>query len=594
MLEPDGTILPRDEGERAVSGLEDDLVQSDKKGAEDPAATAKCEIAETRLQETPRIAGTLLHEAVQQSDTAPSDVFLPAAATLSGTEVELKLLVDADRLADLNAASIIVANARSKGTRRHLRSIYYDTPERTLRRNGLSLRVRQSGARFVQTVKAECADDPFRRGEWEANVASIAPDVGLAMPFVPVKLRSDLRRHQLEAVFNADIHRHARIVALASGTVEVAFDQGVLKSGDRSMPVSEIELELKGGSGSAIYELALRLAEHGSARPSIRSKSARGFDLATNTPPVVCKPRKLRLDPSISLDEAFATILRSCLHHILVSVPAAEDGRDPEGVHQLRVSLRRLRSALDLMGSVGPLNNIDLLRSEARWLAQNLSAARDWDVFRQNTLPTIAKACPSIAGFDTLEQVTEKRQSAAYEKVRLALADRRCSCFVIGLGGWIEARGWRSDVAPEDLRRLAEPVINFAGRLLSAQYAKVLKRGRSLKSLTAGERHRVRLAAKRLRYLADFLLPLYGEQKSALRFSRRLADLQEELGSYNDMTITTSLFEGLGVESSESGMATAAIAGWQAHAAIGAEARLRSAWRDFTKTKTPWSRGAEE
>jgi triphosphatase len=239
------------------------------------------------------------------------------------------------------------------------------------------------------------------------------------------------------------------------------------------------------------------------------------------------------------------------------------------------------------MRIVGSLSNVDSLRSEARWLAQNLSAARDWDLFQRETLPTIAKACPSVAGFDVLEQVTEKRRSAAYHKVRLALADRRCSYFVIGLGSWIEARGWRSDVAPEDLGRLAEPAINFAGRVLSDQHARVLKRGRHFKSLTAEELHRVRLAAKRLRYVADFLLPLYGDRKSVRRFSRKLTDLQEQLGSYNDTTMTGALLDGLHAESSESGTAAAAIAGWQAHAMVDVEPRLRNAWRDFTKTKAP-------
>ena len=521
------------------------------------------------------------------------EVALPDGVSPSG-EIELKLLVADDRLADFNAAPIIATNARNKGTRKHLKSIYYDTPERTLRRNGLSLRVRQSGARFVQSVKAEFGDDPLRRGEWEATVPSIDPDVGLAIPFIPAKLRSDLERHQLEAVFTADIHRRTRIIELPSGTVEIAFDHGFLKSGDRSMPVSEIELELKGGSATAIYELALRLAEHGSLKPSIRSKAARGFDLAADAPPVARKLQKLRLDPSIPLDDAFAAILRSCLHHLLESLPAAEDGRDPEGVHQLRVSLRSLRSALDLVRSVGSLSTVDSLQSEAKWLAQNLSAARDWDMFQRETLPTIAKACPSVAGFEALEQVTKKRCSAAYHKVRLALAHRRCSCFVIGLGGWIEARGWRSDVAPEDLGRLAEPAIHFAGRVLSDQHARVLKRGRHFNSLTAEDLHRVRLSVKRLRYLADFLLPLYGDRKSVRRFSRKLSDLQEELGSYNDTAITGALLEGLDAESSKIGTAAAAIAGWQAHRSVGAESRLRSAWRDFTKTKAPWSRDAQE
>ena len=579
---------PARESAHAMAGLDRDLAPRDKKKTDGAVASAaKHRVAEPGSQESPK--ETLLHEAPSRNEAAASGVPLANGATPLGSEIELKLLVDADRLADFNAASIIQTNARNKGTRKHLKSVYYDTREQTLRRNGLSVRVRQSGARFVQTVKAESADDPLRRTEWEASVPSIAPDVGLAMPFIPDKLRADIERHRLEAVFTADIHRHVRIIDLPSGTVEVSFDNGCLKSGDQSMPVSEIELELKGGNAGAIYELALRLAEHEPLRPSIRSKAARGFDLAAGTPPPATKPQRLRLDPSISLDEAFTTILRSCLRHLLVSLPAAEDGRDPEGVHQLRVSLRRLRSAFDLMRSAGALNTLGSLRSEARWLAQNLSAARDWDIFQQETLPTIAKACPSVPGFDALEQVAEKRRSAAYGKVRLAVADRRCSCFVLGLGGWIEARGWRSDVAPDGLGRLAEPAINFARRILSDQHAKVLKRGRRFKSLTAEELHRLRLAAKRLRYVADFLLPLYGDRKPVRRFSRKLADLQEELGSYNDMALTASLLEGLATESPESSTAAAAITGWQAHAYTAIEGGLRSAWRDFTKTEAPWS-----
>jgi inorganic triphosphatase YgiF len=510
------------------------------------------------------------------------------------TEIELKLLVDSDRLADFSNAPVIVVNARNKGSRKHLKAVYYDTPKRALQRNGLSFRVRQSGARFTQTVKAEFGNDPLRRGEWEASVPSFAPDIALALPFIPEKLRADLERHPLEAVFSTDIRRHQRIVDLPSGTVEIAFDQGHLKSGDRSLPVSEIELELKSGSPSAIYELALRLAEHGPARPSIRSKSSRGFELAADTPPAAPKPPKLRLDPSISLDEAFSEILRSCLRHLLQSLPAAEDGRDPEGMHQLRVALRRLRSALDLMRSVVSLNKLDLLRSEAKWLAGHLSGARDWDVFRHETLLTVADGCPSVAGFDTLGELAEERRATCYDKARLALADRRCSYFVIGLGGWIEARGWRSNVAPEGLAQLAEPAINFARNILSTQHAKLLKRGRRFKSLSTEDRHRVRLAAKKLRYVADFLLPLCGQRKSARRFSRKLADLQQELGVYNDMATTTSLLADVDATSTGGGMAAAAIAGWQAHAMVGIEARLLKGWSEFARTKAPWSMDPQE
>lgn len=492
--------------------------------------------------------------------------------------------MDADRLADFGKAPVIAANARNKGSRKHLKAVYYDTPKRALQRNGLSFRVRQSGARFTQTVKA-VGNDPLRRGEWEASVPSIAPDLALALPFIPEKLRADLARHPLEVVFTTDIHRHSRIVDLPSGAVEVAFDRGSLKAGDRSLPVSEIELELKTGHPSALYELALRLAEHGPARLSVRSKSARGFDLAADTPPAPGRPHKLRLDPSSSLDEAFAVMLRACLHHLLQSLPAAEHGGDPEGIHQLRVALRRLRSVLDLMRSVVPVSKLEQLRSEAKSLGQDMSAARDLDVFQQETLRTVAQGCPSIAGFDALNAAIEQRRLASYDKVRLALAGRRTAVFLIGLGGWIEARGWRSDVTPETLGQLAEPATNFARRILSAQHARVLKRGRRFKSLSAEQLHRLRLSVKKLRYVADFLLPLYGPRKSAKRFSRGLAELQQELGIYNDMATTTSLLADIGA----SGSAAAAIAGWQAHAMIGSAPRLKSAWSDFVKAKTPWS-----
>src|SRR3974390_847295 len=210
MLQPDPTAPARDNAP-AAGGPEGDLVQQDKNGTKNPVAFARQHgVAEPLAQESPYSDETLLHEAVPQSDTATSEVALPDGARPSG-EIELKLLVADDRLADFNAAPIIATNARNKGARKHLKSVYYDTPERTLRRNGLSVRVRQSGAQFVQTVKAEVGDDPLWRGEWEASVPSIVPDVGLAMPFIPVKLRSDLERHPLEAVFPAAIHRHVRI-----------------------------------------------------------------------------------------------------------------------------------------------------------------------------------------------------------------------------------------------------------------------------------------------------------------------------------------------------------------------------------------------
>jgi triphosphatase len=573
---------------RALTGLNPTTsVPADKQGMENDVTPSKgTETAEQVADQAPAARRPRRRPAppdvAQQHEAAPADI-----------EIELKLVVDPDRLAEFNETPVIAANARSKGSRKHFKTVYYDTPERKLRREGLSLRVRQSGARFTQTVKAECGDDPLTRGEWEAGVPSIAPDVALAAPFIPAKLLAELEQRPLEPVFTSDIHRHQRVVDLPSGTVEVAFDHGLLKAGERTQPVSEIELELKAGSAAAIYELALQLAEHGPVRPSIQAKSERGFDLADDAPPTAPKPRRLRLDPSVPLDDAFTRILRACLHHLLQSLPAAADGRDPEGVHQLRVALRRLRSALHLMRPVSSLNKLEMLRSEAKWLASSLTAAREWDIFQSQTLPGIAKGCPSVTGFDALEEVAERRRIAAYHKVRFVLADRRCATFVLSLGAWIEARGWRSDISSENLSELTEPAIAFAQRTLAAQYARVIKRGRHLKAMNPEEKHRLRLAVKKLRYGTDFLLPLCGEGKAVKRFRERLIELQEELGSYNDMATTASLLSGLGMETPDSRIAAAAIAGWQASSMMSTEAGLRETWRNFVKTKAPWEKDAE-
>ncbi|WP_257166788.1 CYTH and CHAD domain-containing protein [Bradyrhizobium sp. SRS-191] len=525
-------------------------------------------------------------EGAADSDAAAPSLPDPEAGT--GHEIELKLLVDPTQLAGFNAAAIVAAHARNKGTRKHLKSVYYDTPKHALWKNGFTLRVRQTGARFVQTVKAQHSDDPLKRGEWEASVASLEPDMSLAAALLPEELRDTLTNATLQPVFTSDVHRHARLLDVPGAVIEIAFDSGVIKAGEHSEIVSEIELELKNGNPAAIYEIALRLAEHGDVRPSIRSKSARGFDLAAGRPPGAEKPRRPSFDPAVSLDEAFAIVLRGSLHHLLQALPAAEDGGDPEGVHQLRVALRRLRAALHIMRPLGSSAALDGLETDARWLAQNLSAARDLDVFLTQTLPEIADACTMVAGFDTLRALAERQRDLAYRKLRIALADRRCTSFVLGLGAWIATRGWRNDVSPDELGRLAGPAVDFAGPVLSERHQRVLKRGRRFKKLPAERRHRLRLALKKLRYSIDFLLPLYGQSKPAKRYARSLADLQEQLGHYNDMAVTAGVIETLGTTSTDAAIAAAAITGWHAHAMAGVEDPLRDAWRGFTKTPTPW------
>ncbi len=511
-----------------------------------------------------------------------------------GAETELKLLIDADRLPAFRDAPVIAANAKNRGVHRRLRAIYYDTADRRLRKAGLTLRVRQSGSRFTQTVKSGYRADPLRRGEWEASVPSAAPDLALALPFLPEKLGKALSPGLLEPVFATDIHRLTRAVSLPSGTVEVSFDHGVLIAGERTLHVDEIELELKNGTAQTLYDLALRLMEHGPVRPSVRAKSDRGFDLADGRLPAAPKPDRPVLDPGAPVDEAFATILRGALLHLIRSLPAAEAGESPEGVHQARVALRRLRAAFGLMRTVAASATLDAFDAEAKWLAGSLGSARDCDIFVDETLSSIEKALPELDGFAGLRRLAEARRSAGYDAARAAITDQRTSRLILELGGWIEQRGWRGDISPEGLGALGHPAVAFAQRTLATLHAKVLKRGRRFDAMTPAERHRLRISVKKLRYATDFLMPLCEARKAAKRFAAELAHLQEELGRYNDMATTRTIVAGLAHDPEGRSPAAGAVIGWQANGLAGAEPRLRSAWKAFRKAGVPWPDSGSE
>ncbi len=539
----------------------------------------------------PRPPDVPLPEAADQAPvgdaTMPDAAEEPASAPADASETELKLVTDGAHLSVFRDAPVIAANARNRGVRRHLRSVYYDTADRRLRKAGFSLRVRRSGSRFTQTVKTEFGRDGLRRGEWEAEVPSALPDLALALPLLPEKLRSRLSAEDLLPVFAGDIHRHTRVVGLPTGTVEVAFDQGLLEAGGRTLAVDEVELELKAGSAHTLYDLALRLLEHGPVRPSLRTKSDRGFDLADGTPPAAPKPPRLDLDPEAPVDDAFAAILRGSLVHLLRSIPGAEDGRDPEGIHQARVGLRRLRSAFGLMRTVADSAALDSFSAEGKWLAANLGAARDGDIFATATLPSIAAALPGVEGFEGLGQLAEAQRAAGYATARAALSGGRASRFILELGGWIEQHGWRGDLSADALGALGDPAIAFAGRTLAALHARVLKRGRHFSRMTTEERHALRIAVKKLRYATDFLMPLFGPRKSK-RFASELARLQDELGRYNDMATTRTIMAGFAADPAGRSPAAGAVIGWQAHALAAAEPRLRAAWRRFREAAPPW------
>jgi triphosphatase len=506
-------------------------------------------------------------------------------------EARLKLAVEAGELAKLIAAAGSVAQPRNKGSVRLIKSVYYDTPSCTLYRHGLVLRVRQCGKRFTQAVRllAEAPGNPLGRREWETAVASLLPDLQALMPLLSMGLQEILAHDPLRPLFSIELRRHVRVFAVPSGTVEASFDRGIIQAGELEVPIGDLGLKLEQGSAAALYELALPLSDHAALRPSIAGKAQRGYDLVLKSAPAVHTQRQPLPSRDLPLDDALAAILQSALDQLIANQAAAADGRDPEGIHQLRIALRRLRCAFALLRPLARSATLDQLRADARWLLAGLGPARNWDVFLSQVVTEVGQGCGTVDGFDLLRELAEKSRQNGYAAARALIADRRAGRFQLALGDWIARRGWRFDVAEEQQATLSEPAVAFASRMLAKQHARVLKRGRHFKRLPLDARHDLRLAVKKLRYTADFFLPLFDGTAAAKRYARRLSRLQERLGRYNDVGTTRHLLAELTVDALPAAgrEALGAVLGWQACRLLGVESEVRSAWRDFRDAPLP-------
>lgn len=288
-----------------------------------------------------------------------------------------------------------------------------------------------------------------------------------------------------------------------------------------------------------------------------------------------------------TLDQMFDAVLRTTLQHLFQRRLAAERGYDPEGIHQYRVALRRLRSVLMLMESVAPSARLRAFRDDAKWLMSNMGRARDWDVFTTETLPHVSQSGSPVEGFEALARAAEDHRQGAHIRAKTTIAARRTAKFQTALQVWVDQAGWRVDATPENRRLLARPAHSYIAATVRELHRKVLKRGRKFKNLSPEERHKVRLALKRLRDIAGLWPSSPEKLKARRRYEKRLTRLQEQLGCYNDMLIAKKLVKAmLRRKLPAAGRpAMAALRNWQASVLRDGEAKLRSAWKKFSQTK---------
>ncbi len=451
-------------------------------------------------------------------------------------EIELKLECEVSDIAQLQDHPLL-REASERGEAQ-LASVYYDTPDRALRAGGLGLRVRRIGDRHVQTLKAE-GDGLFARPEWEHPIAGAQPDLGL---LADTPLADILERDAvLEPLFTTAVTRKTFLVRQGSSTIEIALDVGRVEApaaGDRIAPICEIELELKEGEASDLFALAHAVGALVPVRLGVRTKAERGYALASGDIDRVHKAEPVPLREEATAADAFRTIAHACLRHMRLNEAILLERRDASALHQMRVAIRRLRSAFSLFGDLVEDAMGERLQADLKRMTEPLGRARNLDVFLSTTLPAERERHPDEVGLLGLERQLEEARGKAYAEVEVLLDSEAWRSLLLDLIGWINAGPWLRDERGDRPVRRDEPARDFADRELDRRRRQVKKRGRHLDRLSPEERHRVRIAAKKLRYGAEFFATLYPGRKAARRhaaFGKALSGLQDQLGALNDI-----------------------------------------------------------
>ncbi len=333
----------------------------------------------------------------------------------SSVEFELKFLVPRTSRAAVRAA---LAERGAALATRHLLARYFDTADRRLARAGLSLRLRREGRQWVQTLKAG-SEGALARFEHEV----LRPDASLEAAVHAGTTAGDhlagllADGEPLHERYGSDIRRTLRRLRTRGAVVEVAYDEGRIVAQDRELRVCELEFELLSGSRVAMLALAERWRARLGLVVDPRSKAERGDALAEGAAPAgLRKARPVALRRKVELADSWRAVLDECIAQILVnaiglaasvgtetgatarraardSVPAALlptiDRADL--VHQLRIGLRRLRSAIRFFrGWVVPAP--EAIEPGARELFRALGVARDRDVLAQAIEPALQRA----------------------------------------------------------------------------------------------------------------------------------------------------------------------------------------------------------
>ena len=439
---------------------------------------------------------------------------------------------------------------------------YYDTDDLRLLRAGITLRRREGGSDSGWHLKLP---DPGTGNARPTAGASRRREIRLTLDQgdrsridrrrknggdpVPAELARLVRAHARHAALRpvARIETRRRLTTLldASGTslAEVAVDEVSAQSLGASTTLSrwnEIEVELTGGRPRLLRAAAERLRRSG-LRPAGRAaKLERALAAEVHRPdPAGPADRRRRAGDVVS---AYLGAQTSRLK----ALDAAVRRDEPDAVHQMRVTTRRLRAVLQAFPMVLPQPATAGARDDLRWLGQVLGDARDAEVLEQHFHTALADLPDELVIGPAKARVTRHfapEQAAARKAVLRALDSRRYFRLLDDLDRLVDD--------PPRAAAATAPADEILPQAVARAYRRTKRRmGRAMRAPAGPDRdialHEARKAAKRARYAAEAVEPAFGKQ--ARRFARRMKAVQSVLGDHQDAVTARAVAREIGLQ----------------------------------------------
>lgn len=284
---------------------------------------------------------------------------------------------------------------------------------------------------------------------------------------------------------------------------------------------------------------------------------------------------------------AFRAMALSCLHQVVAHRTGVIDGA-VEGVHQMRVGVRRLRALLSLFKPIfEPLAHAErkAILSDFQKL---LGPMREWDVFLSELLEPLAQQAPETPALDHARTAALAEREAAHAAAAAAVQAPSFTALILDTAAWV--------LSPESfLPEADEPIGQFAARILSKQHRKLKRRGRAHDEAAPEVLHHVRIQAKKLRYAVEFFESLHPRKKQK-RFLKRVKAVQDALGVVNDaavaadhVAVLTQRLHAADVDPALVGEAAGLIRGWQLAKTVSERARFAGVWKDYTGLSRYWT-----